>query len=225
MSHYAVAVFDDNGEFNHLLRPYNENDKAYFVFEPVSFDDIVVDFDRFQKQNSSWTLDMYIEEFGYIQENGQWGYRHNPNGYWDWYSLDGRNYLFDPVDGFEPEEGQYDYRKNDLNWYPNMIEAGKEAREFWENYVENGSEEFESFFTREYYLDRYKTKEQYVREMMRVVPYAFITPDGVWHSPGRVGWFACSNETAEDWERYVKEWDEFLASDTNPYVNLVDCHI
>ena len=145
MSHYAVAVFDDDGEFNHLLRQYNENDKSYFVFEPVSYDDIVADFDRFQKENQIWTLDMYIEEFGYIQENGQWGYRHNPNGYWDWYSLDGRNYLFDPVDGFEPEEGQYDYRKNDLNWYPNMIEAGKEAREFWENYVENGSEEFESF--------------------------------------------------------------------------------
>jgi len=225
MSHYAVAVFDDNGEFNHLLEPYNENNKRYYEFVPVKYEDIVSDFESFQRRNKNWTLEMYIQDFGYFQKDGQWGYEHNPNGYWDWYTLDGRSYLYDPVDGFEPEEGQEDYRKKDLNWYPNTSDDAEEAAEFWEEFVENENDEIESFWNRNYYRDRYKTKEQYVREMSRVVPYAFITPDGVWHSPGRVGWFACSDETAEDWERYIKEWDEWIANDANPYVNLVDCHI
>ena len=57
------------------------------------------------------------------------------------------------------------------------------------------------------------------------MPYAFITPDGKWHAPGRVGWFAISDESADDWNKYVEEWDAFLASDGNPYVSIVDCHI
>ena len=225
MSHYAVAVFSDDGDFNSLLAPYNENNQDNFRFVPKPYEEIVSEFESFSQRNKGWTLDMYIEDFNYIQQDGQWGYMYNPQGYWDWYTLDGKEYLFDPKDGVELAEDEYRYRKNDINWYPVDREAEAEANEFWDTFVANNDGNVKSFFNREYYLERYKTKEQYVKEMSRTLPYAFITPDGVWHAPGRVGWFACSTETAEDADRYAAEWDVWIVSEANPYVSLVDCHI
>ena len=92
MSHYAVAVFSNDGDFDRLLAPYDENNQSQFVFVPVDYQKIVDDFNQFQRENRDWTLDMYIENFGYIHEDYMWGYRHNPHGYWDWYSLDGKDY-------------------------------------------------------------------------------------------------------------------------------------
>ena len=225
MSHYAVAVFSDDGDFDSLLAPYSETDKEYFRFEPKPYKEIVADFERFKEQNPDWTLDMYLEDFQYIRKDGKWGYMHNPQGYWDWYTLDGKDYLFDPKDGVKLSEDEYYYRKHDIEWYPEDHEAEVDAKDFWDSFVMNEDSDVPSFWNREYYLERYKTKEQYVKEMVRHLPYAFITPDGVWHAPGRVGWFACSDETAEDADRYAYEWDRWIANEANPYVSIVDCHI
>ena len=225
MSHYAVAVFSDDLDFDRLLAPYNECNEDEFVFEPVDPDVIMEDFAKFKEQNPSWTLEMYIKDFGYIQENGQWGYRHNPHGYWDWYSLDGKSFLFELKEGVCLPEDEQEFRKNDYDWYKVDPDETQEAEEFWDGFVLEGDPEMESIFRREYYLERFKTKDQYVKEASRTIPYAFITPDGEWHSAGRVGWFACSDETAESADKYAEEWYAYLKSDGNPYVNLVDCHI
>lgn len=230
MSHYAVAVFSDDGNFDRLLAPYNENDEKEFVFEPVEYGEIEECFEKFKLQNPSWTLDMYIEGMGYIQEGGVWGYRHNPHGYWDWYSLDGKDYLFDVRDDCktDPESDEWIgyYRKNDYDWFPDTTDDGISAEEFWDKYIDGKCEDgYPSLRSRTYYLDRYKTKEQYIKEMGRTIPYAFITPDGVWHSAGRVGWFATSDETAEAADRYAEEWETYIRGEDNPYVSLVDCHI
>ena len=231
MSHYAVAVFSDDGNFDRLLAPYDENNKKEFEFVPVDYQQIVDDFERFKKHNPKWTLKMYIENYHYFQKDGVWGYEHNPHGYWDWYSLDGRDYLFDVRDDVieNPESDEWFgyYRKSDYDWYPQCDpREQKDNAKFWDEFVIGGKEDgYPSLWNRDYYLERYRTKEQFLKEMERTIPYAFITPDGVWHSAGRVGWFATSNETAEDADRYAKEWDEWIASDANPYVSLVDCHI
>lgn len=57
------------------------------------------------------------------------------------------------------------------------------------------------------------------------VPIAFVTPDGVWHSAGTVGWFAACDDTKESWESHIKEFKEFLAAPGDEYVSFVDCHI
>ncbi len=227
MSHYAVAVFADDGDFDRLLKPYDENNRDEFEFHPVEYQDILDKFERFHEQNNGWTLEEYIKEFGYFQsDDGRWGYVSNPHGYWDWYSLDGKDYLFDLKRGVSLDEGQYDYRKNDYDWYASDPEERAQAKEFWDKFVVGGETDgYISIFSREYYLERYKTKKQYVKEASRTIPYAFITPDGVWHSAGTMGWFACSDETAEDADRYAEEWYAWIESDANPYVNLVDCHI
>lgn len=222
MSHYAVAVFSYKNNFDELLKPYNENDRNYFEFIPVDYDKIKNDFAEFSKINPKWTFKQYISEFGYFQRDGQWGYEENPHGYWDWYSLDGKDYLFDKKAGVEIKQL---YRKSDIDWFEPDKEAANEAAEFWDEFIDGDNEDIPSFWNREYYLDRYKTKEQYIKENRYVIPYAFITPDGVWHAPGRVGWFAYSNETADDANRYAQEWEEWINSVDDPYVNLVDCHI
>ena len=99
MSHYAVAVFSDDCDFDRLLEPYNECDKLYYVFKEVPYKDIVKEFDSFMVNNPKWTLEMFIENEGYVNENGKWGYWHNPNGFWDYYTLDGKDYLFDMKNG------------------------------------------------------------------------------------------------------------------------------
>ena len=230
MSHYAVAVFSDDCRFDDLLAPYGENNKNEFEFKSVEYAKILEDFKEFQKHNSVWTLEMYLDEFGYHQKDGQWGYECNPHGYWDWYSLDGKDYLFDLKEWKELDSSSDDwegyYRKNDYDWYPDDSEAEADAIDFWDSFVGDGAfAEPPGLWSRQYYLERYKTKEQYVKECKRVVPYAFITPDGVWHAPGRVGWFASSDETAEGHNKYIEEWDAWINSDANPYVSLVDCHI
>jgi hypothetical protein len=226
MSHYAVAVFAHDGDFVRLLTPYNENNKDEFVFVVIPYEKIVEDFEVFKKENPSYTLNTYIKAYGYVQHDGNWGYWHNPHGFWDWYSLDGKDYLFDPKPGVYLSEDERDYRKNDIEWFPEDKEAKADAEEFWDSFIgENAFAEPPGLFNRRYFLERYKTKEQYVKEMQRTVPWAFITPDGEWHSAGTVGWFACSDEDADSADRYYAEWEAYINSDDNPYVNLVDCHI
>jgi len=225
MSHYAVAVFSDDGDFDRLLEPYNEGDSKYYKFFPRSYDEIVERFEKFKLQNPSWTLNKYIEEMRYVQVDGEWGYYENPQGYWDYYTLDGKDYLFDLKKGARLQMNEYYLRKNDYEWYPDDKEAAEDAREFWDDFIgETALAEPPGWWNKQYYLDRYKTKEQYIKEMSRTLPWAFITPDGVWHSAGRVGWFAMSDESAEDSDRYAEEWDEWIRSDANPYVSIVDCH-
>lgn len=220
-----MVVFADDGDFDRLLAPYNEADESYFVFHPVEEQQIRAKFAKFKVNNPGWDYDLYLKEFGYIQENGQWGYRSNPNGFWDWYTLDGKDYLFDLKEGVDVSEKDC-YQKQDYNWMDEDEVLGESAIQFWNRYIattKNGPPP--SLFTREYYLERYKTREQYAHEHSRTVPFAFITPDGVWHAPGRMGWFACSDESAEDWIRYEKEWFDYIAVNDNPYVSIVDCHI
>ena len=61
--------------------------------------------------------------------------------------------------------------------------------------------------------------------MTSSAPYAFITPDGIWHAPGDVGWFGVSDEGPESLDRHIEEWQAFLNSPDDPYVSFVDCHI
>ena len=227
MSHYAVAVFSLDGDFDKLLAPYLVSNPKEQVFFSISYDQIEQDFKKFKQQNKSWTIDQYIEMNKYFDTNGQWGYMKNPHGYFDYYTLDGQDYMFELKEGvLELPDGAWDYCKNDYEWYPDMKDEADDAREFWDDFIgETALASPPGIWNKKYYLERYKTRAQYIKEMSRMVPYAFVLPDGGWHAPGKVGSFGTSNEDADAWNKYVNEWDEYLSRDDNPYVNLVDCHI
>lgn len=223
MSHYAVAVFSDDKDFDRLLAPYSESDESLFQFFPKTDEEIRESWNKFHEQNPKWTFEDF-RNMNYKQRDGQWGYWYNPNAKWDWYSLGGKAYLFELRDGFHLVANP---RKNDYLWREPDEEARHDAEDFWDSYIEGDDlpPNPPGLYRREYYLERFGTKEQYVKECETTVPYAFVTPDGVWHAPGDVGYFGMSDENADGMNRYLEEWNRFLDSDSNPYVSLVDCHI
>lgn len=233
MSHYSVAVFADSiYDFEMLLDPYNENDhKQRFV---CNEEEVQKNFEKFLVQNPSWEnkYASYLKEFGYKREGDELVKYYNPNAKWDYYMLDGRDYLFDLKPGvkynYDDDFFVGSYRKNDYDYSLNNDKRiKKSAGNFWDSYVVKGIEPDIPFhYSREYYLERYKTKEQYAKECAFEGPFAFITPDGVWHAPGNVMYFAEDDCTAESMNAYIDEWNAWIAdTEHNPYVSFVDCHI
>jgi hypothetical protein len=72
-----------------------------------------------------------------------------------------------------------------------------------------------------------KSKYDYYSEtdhrLPAFVPFAFVTPDGEWHTKGKMGWWAMSwDEKPDDvWE---KEWQEEKAKYKGKFT-ILDCHI
>lgn len=226
MSHYAVAIFADSPRdeaFDELMDPYSENDERYFIFEPVSDDELLQHWEKFKAQNPSWKYSDWLNEC-YTLRDGRYGHWYNPYGYYDYYALDARAYMYHPLPGFQDKHEDF-FRKSEIDWFakdPDNDFSEQEWREKWREYSTRGH----GLCTPEYYHERYQTEEQFVAEMMRPwLPYAFVTPDGKWHAPGRVGWFACSDETAESMDAYYAEWIDFIKNAPDCYVSLADCHI
>ena len=218
MSHYAIAVFSYDEDFDRLLKPYNEENEDEFVFEPVSEEEIEERWQNFKKQNPNWEKEDFIKQ-SYEFHDGTHGNYYNPHGYYDWYTLDGRDYLFEIKGNEYPDHPM----KSDYDWYrKESFQSEQDLIEEWKKYSTEG----DGWYKPEYYLERYGTEEQYIKESMRpTLPYAFVTPDGVWHAPGEVGWFAMSDETAESMDKYYEEWRDFIDNGPDCYVSLVDCHI
>ena len=59
------------------------------------------------------------------------------------------------------------------------------------------------------------------------ITFAFITPDGEWVGPGRMGWFGMSDATDESRQEYNDKWNQALSTidHDKTYVVIVDCHI
>lgn len=188
MSHYCVAVFANSPEdVPVLLAPFDECDEKLFRWIPYEGGEKRL---RERYEKSTWenkgTFDEWVMVQGLECQNGEYGYRGNPNAKWDWYRLGNGAHW-----GFFPKEGAKTYEYSI---------ARKDQYEYWENDEETG-------------------------EPHPLVPYAFITPDGVWHAPGTVGWFATDDSTDESQTKYDEEWAAYIASDENPWVCFADCHI
>jgi len=224
MSHYTVAVFANHPyDFGELLAPYDENNEAFFTFHPVDEADLRRDFEACQED---WDFETWLTHNQYCRdEDGQVGYMCNPDAKWDYYNLDARNHEFDLKPGeWDPDE--LHYRKNQYT-YTNPDFDAAESTAFWQDYVINGKDvDPRPFWKQQYYLDKYGTLEEWLRHCASMMPFAFITPDGVWHSPGTVGWFATDDVTADSNKTYMDEWLRYINdASVNPYVSFVDCHI
>lgn len=238
MSHYTVAVLahtDDDRTFDDLLTPYSESDSSFFENIPITEEEMDTLKQRYANSGSEDTFDQWIFAQGVIQLGGKYFYRYNPQAKWDWYTLDGSDALFDLTEEaveryHNMENPPLRYRIHDYNYRPERG-AIKRAQEFWDYYV-LGKERpddvppQESFYKPEYFKKRYGTKKNYIRCAASIQrPYAFVTPDGVWHAPGTVGWFATDDATEDSLDSYMDEWEAIVKSDDNPFVSFVDCHI
>lgn len=231
MSHYSVYVFQNpnNGlSVEDLLAPYCEQDEVYFEFVPAEepMDRLVKTYNEVREKYQYMTFDEYMENYhGYIQNaDGEWGYMHNPNARWDWWQEGGRW-------GNEKMALLENPTAKDISIVPDR-EKAVQAERFWEVFVEGApmregedESEFDSYWKPEYYRDTYGTKETFVEYMAIDIPYAFVTADGEWCEPGRMGWWACDDSTAESRAAFVKTYKEYVQNHPDYRVTLIDCHI
>jgi len=176
-----------------------------------------------------------------LNENGDLLSTYNPNSKWDYYDYGGRwgGQLKLKMDGKGDKA-----KAGEIDWDAMFSLPKKDAERagrFWDAYVlrkfpEGVSEEnadtyiHENFgfilYKPEYYLERYGTKEGYIRSLGLWNTYAVLDEKG-WHAPGDMGWFGCSDETvdeARDWEENFRA--RFIDTlDPDDKIYIVDCHI
>jgi len=175
---------------------------------------------------------------------------YNPDSKWDWYVMGGRwRGMLLPKEGKVGVLGESGVFKN-----PPMIEGGvdqirfgdidwdgminpndfEKYTRFWEIYIEGDEPKNEeekklieqTFYKKEYFVEKYGDKETYIKAMMTFSTYA-VLKDGEWFEPGEMGWWGVShaeNEDKLDFE--LNFWDKFLKDlPDDALLTIVDCHI
>ena len=177
------------------------------------------------------TIEEYLEDFcgyEYDEEGGDYGYWENPNAKWDYYSIGGR---WNGILNIKSETNNAYIRDVDLSPDPEIY---KKSIRFWEVAIDGddlkpGEQEndFNTYYRKEFYIDRYLNKETYAKIQSSFNTFAVITSDGVWHEKGEMGWWGFSSETPEeslDWDlNYKKRFIDTVDPDWT--ITIVDCHI
>ena len=231
MTHYRVAVIqqkDDYTDLYDLLAPYDENlrvepyvdrtraeaieycrDVVQRAQERVSkgaggeFDQEVIQHVNDEDETlHTWGTEFFEEE---CDEDGNWLTTYNPNSKYDYFS---------EIDEMSMEE-----------WLATGTDESEEAlRKEWKELSTNG----DGFWKPEYYTESYGDENTFVKMCQLPTGWAVVTPDGTWHEPGRVGWFATDDATPETRKDWVNNfYDKFVEPYKNqdPRIIILDCHI
>lgn len=191
-------------------------------------------------------FEKYMEDWAGFTKNdeGKYGYWENPNAKWDWYQVGGRwggllKLTASAVVRLAEERKDCSNKVNsakitDIDFRPEPEEIIK-AERFWDLKINKFKPETKAdedmlkwdYYKDEYYLEKYKTKENYIKYQTSFNTYAVITPDGQWHSKGKMGWFGFSDEKPEESYNFgVGFKEKFIDNhDQNLYMTIVDCHI
>lgn len=203
------------------------------------------------KRLNAITDEEYLKENLYEDADKKRGYslsRHNPSSKWDWYELGGRwaGTLVTKV-GITPDRGSPSLLMKDFSYKDreadqalvkdvdfeemrrrNEDERRKSYRD-WKAKLEAARDENERRNTMFLYNLKHEelsmTEDEWVRSRgISFQTYAFITPDGVWHEKGEMGWFGmASNEKPDE---YAKEFEAFISSmKPEQTLSIYDCHI
>ena len=213
MSHFVVAVFSKTGregEVDHLLAPYQENNmgdcpSAYLRFvddEDYDVDDIM----------------------------GKPGYWENPNAKWDWYEVGGR------WSGLLVSHGKTGRRGCAANYAEDEFDSCLTSEIEWDEIKARRLKELEpyedcfarKFYNPEYFSQLYPTEEAYIKSNTEFSTYAVVTPDGTWHAEGEMGWFGFGSDTPDSKREFENNyWENFIkpAIENGWYLTVVDCHI
>jgi hypothetical protein len=254
MSHYCVGVIVEDidnfeAEIEEILAPYDENlevkpylykTKAQLIEEAKQLVPIIkkhIEEDpKYQIVNTyrekilaavtdeDFYQAMYDEDCEYDEEGNQLT-TYNPNSKWDWYQIGGR---------FRHEEDSVQIKNFKL--YDEMDEETKRKyHQVWENFligVKNPEELEKDVFgdfrlwKDQYYIDRYGTCDNWIKQVNSNIPYAFVDKNG-WYEKGKMGWFGCDDATKESIEDYTAFAEAYFADPANQekYIVWVDCHI
>lgn len=228
MSHYAVAVIHRaDQDVADLLAPYNEHLEVepYLWFTKADAIKYVKIHYKTEDKTDDECWAMMVKDRK-TDCDGNIYSTYNPQSKWDWWVEGGR--FCDKLklkNGYETEGkikdidfsiDEEDYQAA-LRWWDVVID-----HQLPEEY-----EEYDCFYKEEYFREYYVNRETFARMSTEFTTYAVVTPDGVWHSPGNMGWFGCSDESAEelrDWHEHYM--DRFIdGADPEWILTIVDCHI
>ena len=237
MSHFSVAIFHhpwDN--IDDMMEPYCEttDNPQYIEFQREKTREEILEY--LKENGDSRTPDEYGDDYGYVydEESDAYGYYSNPDAKWDYFTIGGR---WDGMLRIKPKYRNNGDRLNSapLAWVDTSPdpETYKRAIREWEIIVENmplaeGEERAVSLVGAKYYLDQYKTKENYANSMAAFSTYAFVTPDGEWFETGNMGWWGIDNSSYESRKTYASTFVqtiEELRDDPNIWITILDCHI
>lgn len=213
MSHFILGVITKSDprspegevEIEKLLAPFDEQTEESKYLEFIEYPEADID----EKTNKR-------------------GYWTNPNAKWDWYTVGGRwpNEL-KLVDGTSADYAQIKDidRSIDQNVY-------KKAERFWEVIVEESplredesESDFTNFIKKEYYINKFESKERYATNAASFVTYALLTDEGQWISKGNMGWFGMSDDSAESLDIFMQQFNKTLDAKPGHYLTIIDCHI
>lgn len=254
MSHFTVGVITRNPHnVDYLLALYDENGTDYYIKELyMSKEDYINDYKNEHPDTTLTDEQIYAtadDMYSGVEEDGIYDY-YNPDAKWDWYEIGGRwsNALKVKKDARFRMGGHYDdagvptgkgrYRWVDaaplceIEWdLMNTVspEQKKEASEFWDKYVLNQDPNYDAKFAykREYYLDRYKTKEEYIKRTNTFTTHDLLVEDQGWFTVGKMGWFGCDASTYDSEADYIKQFYDIVKTPEyqNYWFVVVDCHI
>lgn len=233
ISHYSVAVFSKTGtneEYERLLAPFSETDdryKTWHIVKPEDVEDLRKQYLKLKNKYPKYDWHHFVKGQGYYEEGGVLGYYANDDAKWDYYTLGARSDEYEVKPGVKNPEKISDYQ---ISTPADATQEQKDeiALEYRRMLGEDPwpNNEMPAFcYKQEYVRKRWPTLETYMTEQLTDSPYAFLTPDGVWHAPGNVGWFAYSNDTVESYAQYLKDWLAYINAHPDMYVSFVDCHI
>lgn len=177
------------------------------------------------------TFDKFMESCGdgeFDKEMNDYGYWEKPNAKWDWYIVGGRYSNCVPLK--DDSKCIYSLLKN-INFGINKEQYERNKR-FWEIEIEDqplkkGEERPFNLYRKEYFLQRYKDKEDYATRVGKFKTFALITPDGKWYEQGEMGWFGMSDTKSETLKSYEQNFENIVSKEEyqDYYFVLVDCHI
>lgn len=151
MSHYTVAVIHSREQdIENLLAPYDENSLDKFKDCTEKVESLKEEYEDISE---------LLDDYGYDEYEGKYGYWYNPNVKWDWWIVGGRwrgklkndkGFYFDsmPIDkiDFTPDEEDYKRLKR---WYEVKVENAPLLP------TESKKDFYIPHYTKDYYDKRY----------------------------------------------------------------------
>lgn len=191
-----------------------------------------IDEDYYEEKRQWWEDDM-------VAENGDLLSTYNPDSKYDYYVVGGRweNNLKIKEDRLSeyPDNhmGYVDSAKvSDVDFFYVDPVSAVNSGKFWDIKVEGaplkeGEKEPFSLYNKDYYLERYKTRDNFIKTVNSFRTYAILTPDSKWHEPGQMGYFGMNDASVEDEVSFDKNYFNILDLEKykDCYITVIDCHI
>ena len=215
MSHFTVYVFSKDKNIEELLAPYDEN----------------IEYPPYVKYTREQAIAKARKDIDNFYNSTYKEFITDPEGYKEKFGANSRHIKY--LEEEFPKKLNWtdeECYKETKSWYGDdeIDEEGNLYSTYnpnskWDWY-EIGGRWNNGLVTKE----GTETNEDYANQIdwdKTGTPFAFVTPDGIWHEKGDMGWWAMvSNEkNKDDWETEFKEFLDSLDDDVT--VTLVDCHI